>query len=127
MTARAKRIKKEITEIYSSDGEKPVNVAKEYTALYHAACQVFGSWCNALAECGIDYYNARYNDKWSNEAILNAIKELHTEGKTLQPSRLRNNGNLKLMSAANYHFGSWRKAVLASGIDYPYGRNSKPE
>lgn len=127
MTTRANRIKTAIIGIYGSNGKKPVNVAREHTALYHSACQVFGSWSSALSECGIDYQKARNNDKWSQERILKAIKKLHAEGKTLQPSRLRNNGNLKLMSAANYHFGSWRKAVLASGIDYPYGRDSKPE
>jgi len=127
MTARATRIKQEIITIYNSNGEKPANVASEHSTLYHVACKVFGSWSNALSECGIDYYKARNHDKWSNERILRAIKELHNQGKSLRPSRLRNNGNMKLLSAANYHFRSWRKAVEASGIEYLYGRNSKSE
>ena len=121
------RVKEGIITIYNSNGEKPGNVASEYSTLYHVACKVFGSWSNALSECGIDYYKARNNEKWSHERILKAIKELHNQGESLQPSRLRDNGNTRLLSAANYHFRSWRKAVEASGIDYLYGRNSKSE
>lgn len=127
MCESAKRVKEGIIAIYTSDGNKPVNVAMEHSTLYHTACKIFGSWRAALSECGIDYLEARNNEKWSKERILKAIKEMHDRGKSLQPSKLRNNGNMKLLSAANYHFGSWRKAVETSGIPYTYSRNSSSE
>lgn len=125
MRKDAKRIKKDIIAIYNSDGNKPVNVALEHSKLYHTACKIFGSWRTALSECGIDYLEARNNEKWSKERILKAIRGMYVQGKSLQPSRLRNNGNMKLLSAANYHFGSWRRAVESCGYEYVYGRERK--
>jgi len=118
------KIKMRIIAIYNSFSEKPKNVAKEHSALYHGACKVFGSWREALKQCGIDYEKARNHNKWTREKIVKKINRLHNEGKSLRPSRLRNNGGVKLLSAAEYHFGSWRRAVEVSGCDYLNGRNS---
>ena len=123
---RTKKIKREIVAIYNSYSEKPKNVAKEHSALYHRACKVFGSWREALKRCGIDYEKARNRDKWSRDKIVKKINRLHSAGKSLRPSRLRNNGGVKLLSAAEYHFGSWRRAVEVSGCNYLNGRNSSP-
>jgi hypothetical protein len=123
---RKLKIKREIAAIYNSLSEKPNNVAKEHSALYHRACKIFGSWREALKESGINYEKARNNKKWSREKIAKEINRLHHEGKSLRPSQLRNNGGVKLLSAAEYHFGSWRRAVEVSGFNYLNGRNSNP-
>ena len=120
---RTKKIKREIVAIYNSFSEKPKNVAKEHSALYHRACKIFGSWREALKESGIDYEEARDRKKWSREKIIKAINRLNHEGKSLRPSQLRNKGGIKLLSAAEYHFGSWRRAVEVSGCNYSNGRN----
>lgn len=127
MKKEPKKIKREIIAIYNSLCEKPENVAKEHSALYHRACKVFGSWREALKESGINYEKARNNKKWSREKIVKTINRLHHEGKSLRPSQLRNNGGVKLLSAAEYHFGSWRRAVEYSGLKYLNGRNSNPK
>ena len=127
MKKEPKKIKREIAAIYNSLSEKPKNVAKEHSALYHKACKVFGSWREALKESGINYEKARNHKKWSREKIVKGIIRLHDEGKSLRPSQLRNNGGVKLVSAAEYHFGSWRRAVEVSGYNYLNGRNSNPK
>jgi len=125
MVKRAERVKKEIRSIFRADAEKPSNVAKEHTNLYIKACKAFGSWRKALEACGIDYESSRNNKKWNREKIKREIKRLNMAGSTLRPSVLRGNGKTKLISAAEYHFGSWRKAVESCGIDYSFGRNRK--
>ncbi len=124
MIERAERVKKEIKTIFSPEAEKPSNIAKEHTNLYIQACEVFGSWRNAIEACGIDYESTKNNKKWSREKIVKAIKRLRHEGKSLKPSQLRNNGGVKLLSAAEYHFGSWRRAVEVSGCNYLNSENS---
>jgi len=124
MKRRTERIIREIVAIYNSFNDKPINVAKEHSALYHRACKVFGSWREALNHCGIDYEKARNRKKWTRDKIVKKINRLHSEGKSLRPSRLRNNGGVKLLSAAEYHFGSWRRAVEVSGCNYFNSRNS---
>ncbi len=123
---RKPKIKEEIASIYNSLSEKPKNVAKEHSALYHRACKIFGSWREALKESGINYEKARNHKKWSREKIAKEINRLHHESKSLRPSQLRNNGGGKLLSAAEYHFGSWRRAVEVSGCIYLNGRDSNP-
>jgi hypothetical protein len=124
---RKPKIKKEIASIYNSLSERPKNVAKEHSLIYHRACKIFGSWREALKESGINYEKARNNKKWSREKIAKEINRLHHEGKSLRPSQLRNNGGVKVLSAAEYHFGSWRRAVEVSGCNYSNGRNLNPK
>ena len=125
MTKRAERVKREIRTIFSPDAEKPANIAKEHTSLYVKACKAFGSWRNAIEACGIDYESSRNNRKWTRERIRNEINRLRAEGDCLRPSILRKNGMTTLVSAAEYHFGSWRRAVESCGVNYAFGRRKK--
>ncbi len=127
MKKRAERVKREIRAIFSPDAEKPTNIAKERTSLYANACKLFGSWRYALEACGIDYENSRNNKKWTQDRIVKEIKKLRAEGSGLRPSVLRKNGKTSLVSAAEYHFGSWRSAVETSGINYSFGRKKKTD
>ena len=54
---------------------------------------------------------------WDKERILKTIKEFHKGGKDLSYNRLAKKVQ-PLVSAAAYHFGSYRKAVERAGIDY---------
>ncbi|MEW6143548.1 MAG: hypothetical protein AB1598_00870 [Thermodesulfobacteriota bacterium] len=125
MTKRAERVKREIKTIFRPDAEKPTNIAKSHSSLYVKACKAFGSWRNALEACGIDYERARNNRKWTRERIVREIKRLGAGGCCLRPSVLRKNGMTTLVSAAEYHFGSWRRAVEHCGLDYSFGRRKK--
>ncbi|HEV8292148.1 MAG TPA: hypothetical protein VGP94_09495 [Tepidisphaeraceae bacterium] len=54
---------------------------------------------------------------WDKERILHTLRNLHREGKDLSYNRLAKKMQ-SLISAAAYHFGSYRKAVERAGIDY---------
>ena len=122
---RSEKIKNEICAIYGDPFKKPSNVAKEYPTLYVKARRVFGSWKKAVEACGVDYEEARNRKKWSREKVLHEIKNLYSNGHSLRPKDFRGNGLINLVSAATYHFGSWRKAVESSGLNYPCGRAKK--
>jgi len=125
MTRRAERVITEIKEVFSPGAEKPSNIAKEHSALYLRACKVFGSWKNALEASGVDYESSRNNKKWTRQRIVREIKRLNAEGGSLRPSVLRKNGMTALVSAADYHFGSWRKAVESCGVEYEFARHRR--
>lgn len=54
---------------------------------------------------------------WNKESILAALKKLSKQDKDLSYNALARS-NQSLVSAAAYHFGSYRKAVEKAGIDY---------
>jgi len=123
MINRTERVKREIQNIYRADAKKPVNIAKEYTKLYIQACRIFGSWRNALEACGLNYESARNHKKWNREKICKEITRLNKKGFSLRPSVLRQVGMTDLLSAAGYHYGSWRRAVETCGYEYSFGRD----
>jgi len=125
MIGRRERVIKEIREVFSPGAEKPSNVAKEHSALYLRACKIFGSWRDALEASGIDYESTRNNRKWTRQRITSEIKRLSANGGSLRPSVLRKSGMTSLVSAADYHFGSWKKAVESSGVEYGFARRKK--
>lgn len=125
MTKRAERVKREIKNIFGTDSQKPNNIAKEYSSLYIKACKAFGSWKCAIEACGLDYESSRNNRKWTRERIKREILRLGGNGNSLRPSVLRKDGLTTLVSAAEYHFGSWRRAVESCGLDYSFGRRKK--
>jgi lambda repressor-like predicted transcriptional regulator len=54
---------------------------------------------------------------WSEADILQAIRKQHKAGRDLSYNRMARQMQ-SLVSAAAYHFGSYRKAVERAGIDY---------
>ena len=119
VSKQTEKIKNEIRALYNGSLKKPHNVAKEHPKLYLKARKLFGSWKKALETCGIDYEKARNHKKWSREKIVKAIKELSLiNSHSLRLKDLRKEGMISIISAAQYHFGSWRKAVESSGICY---------
>ncbi len=55
--------------------------------------------------------------RWDKERILQTLRTLHRQGVDLSYNRLAKKMQ-SLLSAAAYHFGSYRKAVERAGIDY---------
>lgn len=54
---------------------------------------------------------------WSKPRILKTLKKFYTDGKELAYAQLAKRDQ-SLLSAAAYHFGSYRKAIEKAGIDY---------
>src|SRR5216684_7931766 len=56
-------------------------------------------------------------DAWDKDRIVTALRQLHKKDEDLSYNKLARK-HQSLVSAAAYHFGSYRKAVEKAGIDY---------
>lgn len=95
----------------------PHTVQGEDSKLYAAAAATFGSWGKAIEAMGIDYLEHRKTSDWTADKLTNKIKDLHRRGADLSD----NNVSLlapSIYGAATVHFGSWKKAIEAAGIQY---------
>jgi DNA-binding protein H-NS len=92
--------------------------------LYEAARQHFGTWRNALRAAGINLEHAfvRRPRKHDKQKILDAIKQRHESGETLMWTEVCLE-NRAFASAVKQAFGSWRKGLIAAGIDPTAYRN----
>ncbi|MGQ9583125.1 MAG: transcription elongation factor Spt5 [Thermoplasmatota archaeon] len=89
-------------------------VRREDNRLLMAARHRFGCWENAVRAAGLDYDSARLTPppKWSKESILREVLAvLRSKGEDFRGiTRL----NKSLYTAAQTHFGSWRRAIEAA-------------
>jgi DNA-binding XRE family transcriptional regulator len=92
------------------------SVRKHYSRLYSAAVAYFGSWKAALKELGIDYESVRLYQEWTAERVIQEIKDAHGRGADLSDNTV-DALRPDLYGAAHTHFGSWRAAVEAAGLD----------
>lgn len=84
--------------------------------LYQAASRIFGSWRNALQAAGISPNRRNRVDKWTPAKILLVIRKLSQRRRPLRKKELEERFG-SMVSAARRFFGSWPKAILASGVD----------
>jgi len=96
------------------------HIAKEQVALLRAATRYFGSWRAAIEFAGLDYDDIRRYKSWSRDRIVERIHELHEKGEDLSWRHVSTQVDPQLAAAAtkHKHFGSWRSAVTAAGLDY---------
>ncbi len=89
-------------------------------ALLRAAMRRFGSWRAAIEAARIPYGEVRKYRDWSRERIIARIQELHNRGEDISWGNISVNVDPQLAAASTKpkHFGSWREAVEAAGIDY---------
>lgn len=88
--------------------------------LLSAAVRHFGRWQVAVEFAGIDYQLIRRYQAWTRERIIVRIKELHASGIDLSWRHVSLSVDPQLAAAATRksHFGSWREALEAAGLDY---------
>lgn len=96
------------------------NVAQDEVALLRAATRYFGSWRLAIEFAGLNYEDIRRYKTWSRDRILARIRELYEKGEDLSWRHVSTTVDPQLAAAATKrkHFGSWRSAVSAAGLDY---------
>ncbi|MBI4709386.1 MAG: hypothetical protein HY764_04250 [Candidatus Portnoybacteria bacterium] len=105
---------------------EPLNqayVTRKYPKLRGVAHFYFErSWRKAIEAAGFDYdkdIKKEYLlatvriEKWTKDEIVNQLKLLYSEGKSLRPSL-----NKRLFAAAKRHFGSYEDAISATGLSY---------
>jgi hypothetical protein len=96
------------------------SVASSNLALLRAATRYFGTWEAAVSFAGLNYDEIRRYKSWTRERIIERIRELHADGADLSWRNVCLNTDPQLAAAATKksHFGSWREALEASGLDY---------
>lgn len=96
------------------------NIAHDQVALLRAATRYFGSWRGAIEFAGLNYEDIRRYKSWSRGRILDRIRELYDQGEDLSWRHVSTKVDPQLAAAATKrkHFGSWREAVAAAGLDY---------
>ncbi len=96
------------------------SVASNNLSLLRAATRYFGTWEDAVRYAGLDYDSIRRYKSWTRDRIIARIKELHAKGEDLSWRHVCLNVDPQLAAAATKksHFGSWREALEASGLNY---------
>jgi hypothetical protein len=87
-----------LTEVHTSSGP-----------LSSAANNWFGSWRAALCAAGLPCGRRI----WSKQVVIDEILDRYHNGRSLKSNQPSNSN---LVAAAQRHFGSWRKAIAASGV-----------
>jgi hypothetical protein len=85
-------------------------------SLYQAGSRIFGSWRNALQAAGLSRDRASRAERWPPAKILMVIRNLSRRRKPLRKKELEERFG-SMVSAARRIFGSWSRAILASGVD----------
>jgi len=111
----------EIRSMYESgENLNYSSVAQSNLSLLRAATRYFGTWEAAVNFAGLDYSQIRRYKSWTRDRIVERIQELHTQGVDLSWRNVCLNVDPQLAAAATKksHFGSWREALDAAGLDY---------
>jgi hypothetical protein len=106
---------------------KEETIRKCESALYEIACEEFGSWETALQYAGVKVRMSFPSDsKWTSERVQQQLRRLCTTGYDLNAMANRAR-NRPLYEAALHHFGSWRSALAASGINMANVSHRRPK
>ncbi len=111
----------EIVSMYESgENMNYASIAANNLALLRAATRYFGTWEAAVRYAGLDYDSIRRYKSWNRERIVARIQELHAQEADLSWRNVCLNIDPQLAAAATKksHFGSWREALEAAGLDY---------
>jgi hypothetical protein len=87
----------------------------EYPHLYQQGVWIFGDWDKALHAAGFDPEKMRERGVWDEEKIVEKIRAMHKKHVPLYAAYVMDN-HAKLFSAALRQFGSWAKALVATGV-----------
>ena len=95
-------------------------MTKDDLPLLRAATRYFGSWQVAVEYAGLNYDEVRKYRSWTKDRIVERIQQLYAEGADLSWRHVSLTLDPSLAAAATKkgHFGSWRAALEAAGIDY---------
>lgn len=95
-------------------------LSRDNLPLLRAAARHFGSYPLAVAAAGLDYDELRRYKNWTNERIIARLQELGQQGADLswRHVSLKLDPTLAAAAVKRHHFGSWRAALEAAGLDY---------
>ena len=84
--------------------------------LYEAAINEFGSWQTALDYAGVRARDVGRSRELTVERVKQRLRRLCTTGYDLG-AHLNRERDRELYYAALHHFGTWRRALAAAGIN----------
>lgn len=111
---------------YASDGHD-LSAHRLYSidsALVSAGIKYFKEWSYALLAAGFDPEQVRLSSKWDRDRVIEKIRSLHSDNVILSDSNVSMLAS-DLYGAASTHFGGWRQAIEAAGLDYADIRHTK--
>ena len=91
-------------------------VEREDAKLFAEAGEHFGTWDTALRYAGISEYRVALRTASSRGFVLDQIRKLCRNGCNLSAQRIKERKR-SLFEAANRHFGRWRAALNAVGVN----------
>jgi hypothetical protein len=95
-------------------------MTRENLPLLRAATRYLGSWQAAVEYAGLNYEDVRRYRSWNRERIVERIRELYAKGEDLswRHVSLKLDPSVAAAATKKNHFGSWRAALEAAGLDY---------
>jgi len=97
---------------------EPLNAyATRHLPVFAASLPLFGTWENAIKAAGIDYSDIMLFRKWTPGLVKFMISSLYKNSVDISSHNTQIH-NSPLFNAGCRLFGSWQKAVEASGISY---------
>lgn len=95
-------------------------MTRENLPLLRAATRYLGSWQAAVEYAGLNYEDVRRYRSWNRERIIERIRELYAKGEDLswRHVSLKLDPSVAAAATKKNHFGSWRSALEAAGLDY---------
>ena len=93
--------------------------------LYAAACLHFGTWDTALQYAGVSVRRVVSENESRAERVLTRLRRMCCEGYDLSAQHnIRR--DRRLYEAARQHFGTWRNALRAAGINLEHAFVRRP-
>ena len=95
-----------------------VAVARDAKELHDIACRLFGTWETALLYSGVDIFKTQIQSRcrYSPEEVISALRQICIRMQNLTLMGVRHwDGQLQLDAVRQ--FGTWRKALIAAGIN----------
>ena len=91
--------------------------------LVATAQHLFGSWEAAVTAAGYDYAAVRLTQSWTPDAVVARLQAAHRQGADLSDQTVQALVP-DLYGAAQTHFGGWRPALGAAGLDPDHVRRT---
>jgi hypothetical protein len=91
-------------------------VQQDDASLHRSACDHFGTWETALEYAGVDMRARRPRQTFTTDQVLCEIRRLCVSGYSLAAGHNMHRDR-RLYDAARQHFGTWRKALVAAGVN----------
>ena len=105
-----------VKKVYKRDGKIFARYLQDkYKHLYEQGIWIFGDWDKALRAAGFDPKKMRRRRLWDHEKIISEIRAMREQNLPLFAKYAMEN-HAEVFKAALRQFGSWPKALLATGV-----------